>query len=315
MWGFLGGLASGVMNLFGGRETANAQAESNRINAEASRLNNQEQLAFAREQSAIQQAQAARNEQNQREFAQSSLQWKAADARAAGIHPIYAMGAAGSSFSPVSIAGGSLNLSSPNHRPETGMGDAISRSGQSFGRAIQAAQPRDAQLDAIAQAQQTLQTQNMGLQNELLSAQVAKAKQELLARPAMPSLTSRYGIDGQPATTFADRWPSVSFSEKNERVSRQPGQPHREAFSVADLGHANTAGGGYSAIPSKDAQERMEDNWLQQIMWLYRNNILPSIGINESPPPVPAPPGTHWRYHPFYQEYRPHRRNRFGMSY
>lgn len=309
MLGFLGGLASGVMNLIGGSMNRDAQADANRVTA----ANNAAQLEFAREQSAIQQAQALRNEAQQREFAQSSLQWKAADARAAGIHPIYAMGAAGSSFSPVSIAGGSVSLSPPI--AETGMGDAVARSGQSFGRAIQAAQPRGAQLDAVAAAQQALTTQRLGLENELLSAQIAKARQEILTKPTMPSLASRYGIEGQGSTTFADRWPRVTFEEKNERVSRYPGQPHREAFSVADVGHSNTAGGGYSAIPSKDVQERMEDNWLQQIMWLYRNNILPSIGINESPPPVPAPPGTHWRYHPFYQEYRPHRKNRFGMSY
>lgn len=309
MWNFLGSLASGVMGLFGGSSNRDAQREANQVTAQ----NNAAQLAFAREQSQIQQAQALRNEQQQREFAQSSLQWKAEDARKAGIHPIYAMGAAGSSFSPVSIAGGSVSLSPPI--AETGMGDALQKSGQSFGRAIQAAQPRDAQLEAVAHAQQTLQTQRLGLENELLSAQIAKAKQEILASPAMPSLAARYGIEGQPGTTFADRWPKTTWEEKNERVSRYPGQPHREAFSVADVGHSNTAGGGYSAIPSKDVQERMEDNWLQQIMWLYRNNILPSIGINESPPPVPAPPGTHWRYHPFYQEYRPHKRNRFGMSY
>lgn len=48
-------------------------------------------------------AQADANAQNlaaQREFAQMGLRWKVADARAAGLHPLSAIGASGASFSP-----------------------------------------------------------------------------------------------------------------------------------------------------------------------------------------------------------------------
>jgi len=283
----IGDIISGIGSLVGGY-----------MNSEANR-----------EAAAVQERNAIRNIEMQREFAQSGIQWKAEDARKAGIHPLYAMGAAGASFAPVSVAG----------IPNTSMGDALSKSSQHIGRAVQAAQTRDDQAVAISRQAQQLQLTNAGLQNELLAAQVAKAKQELVVSPAMPSLNARYGIEGQPATTFSERfgsWPKTSWEEKNERVSREPGAPHREAFSVADVGHANTAGGGYSAIPSKDVQERIEDNWLQQIMWMYRNNILPSIGFNESPPNVPVPKGYDaWRYHPIHQEYRPHKRGWLGLHY
>lgn len=295
-WDFFGNLASGVLGLVGGKLSSDATSEANQANAAAAERN------------------AIRNIEYQKEFAKSGIQWRAEDAQKAGIHPIYALGAGGASFSPVSIAGGEA-------RPNTGMGDALQRSGQSFGRAIQAAEPRDAQLDAVAKASTQLQLTNAGLQNELLAAQVAKAKQELLTKPAMPSLSQRYGMEGQGSTAGGSgisaneyvkgNWPDQEWKEKAERVPRQPGQPYREAFSVADIGHANTAGGGYSAIPSKDVQERIEDNFLQQVMWMFRNNLLPSIGINESPPPVAAPPGKVWRYHPFYQEYRLHNRGKY----
>jgi hypothetical protein len=46
---------------------------------------------------------ARRNAALQREFAQNSLQWKAADAKAAGLHPLAALGASGYSASPVYV--------------------------------------------------------------------------------------------------------------------------------------------------------------------------------------------------------------------
>jgi hypothetical protein len=40
------------------------------------------------------------NEANQREFAQMGIQWKVADAKAAGLHPLYALGGSGATYSP-----------------------------------------------------------------------------------------------------------------------------------------------------------------------------------------------------------------------
>lgn len=42
----------------------------------------------------------ARNEQTQREFAQNAIQWRVADAKKAGLHPLFALGGGGASFSP-----------------------------------------------------------------------------------------------------------------------------------------------------------------------------------------------------------------------
>lgn len=41
-----------------------------------------------------------------KEFAQNSIQWKVADAKKAGIHPLAALGSQGSYFSPSSVSGG-----------------------------------------------------------------------------------------------------------------------------------------------------------------------------------------------------------------
>ena len=42
----------------------------------------------------------------QREFAQNGIRWKVADAEAAGIHPLAALGAQTTPYQPVSIGGG-----------------------------------------------------------------------------------------------------------------------------------------------------------------------------------------------------------------
>lgn len=65
-----------------------------------------------------------RNIDMQREFAQQGIQWKVADAKAAGVHPLYALGAQTHSFSPIQVG-------SP-------LGQAIGEMGQDIGRAFNA---------------------------------------------------------------------------------------------------------------------------------------------------------------------------------
>lgn len=73
--------------------------------------------------------QAAQNAALQREFAQNSIRWRVADAKAAGVHPLFAMGGPSATYSPAPIT--------------THMADAISGAGQDLSRAVtaQASQP------------------------------------------------------------------------------------------------------------------------------------------------------------------------------
>lgn len=70
---------------------------------------------------------AAQNIALQKEFAQQGIQWKVADAKAAGIHPLAALGANTTSFSPVTAG-------TEAHQPD------LSSLGQSLGRAFKASQ-------------------------------------------------------------------------------------------------------------------------------------------------------------------------------
>lgn len=125
---------------------------------------------------------AAQNLAAQREFAQSGIRWKVADAKAAGVHPLFALGAQTTSFTPQSVGGGDA------------MGDAVASASQSFGRAAQAAMTSDER--AASTALTTLQMEKAGLENELLRTEIVGKKRAMLG-PAMPSLAKGGALPGQ----------------------------------------------------------------------------------------------------------------------
>ena len=84
------------------------------------------------------------NYQAQKEFAQNGIRWRVADAKAAGIHPLYALGASTNSYSPVSGYAG-----------DNGISQAASEFGQGISRAVQAKMTRDER--EAAQARQEMQ--------------------------------------------------------------------------------------------------------------------------------------------------------------
>jgi len=106
-------------------------------------------------------AQALRQEALQKEFAQSGIQWKVKDAEAAGIHPLYALGANTASYQPTNVGGGAADFS------------FIGEAGQNIGRAIDATRSTPASTLAL-QATKT-QIEGLQLDNELKRTQLASA--------------------------------------------------------------------------------------------------------------------------------------------
>lgn len=103
----------------------------------------------------------------QREFAQNSIQWKVEDAKKAGLHPLYALGANTTSFQP-SLVGSNF-------------GDM----GQDVSRAVEQISSEGGRAgNKVADA---LQLENMGLQNDLLRSQIARLNQGGQVAPPMPS--------------------------------------------------------------------------------------------------------------------------------
>lgn len=137
--GGAGQLAGGIAGLFGGSRS-NYDPVADRIA--------QQNLAF------------------QQAAATQGIRWKVADAKAAGIHPLFALGAPTFNPSPVSYQG--AQSSSPD------IGSALSSMGQGVGRAVAATQTKEERLETASQMVMQRQAIERGdLQNELLRAQIA----------------------------------------------------------------------------------------------------------------------------------------------
>lgn len=249
--------------MLGGFLNRNAQADANAANAAA----------------------ADRNIQLQKEFAQSGIQWKVADAEKAGVHPLYALGAPTSSFSPVSIGA----------QPESGVATGLAQAGQDVSRAIHSTRSATQRTDAVTQTANALTLKNMELRNQLLSVQIAKLGADQVGPPMPTTGDNNYAIPGQTST----------YGIKPKPLETAPGDistPSQEAGSVTDRGHSQT-GTGYAPYPSKDLKERIEDVLPYELEHFYRNRILPSLG-QRLQAPFPAPPGKDWWWNTAFQEYQ-----------
>lgn len=220
----------------------------------------------------------------QKEFAQSGIQWKTEDARKAGIHPLYALGANTVSFSPVSVGSSVPDFS------------GIASAGQDLGRAIDATRSTSARAGAVNATMQQLQLTRMGLENELLASQIAKVRQS--TQPPMPTGGDQYRIEGQAESGLMTVNPM-------EATTSAPGVPSQEPGAINDLGYARTPTG-WAVVPSKDVKQRIEDQMLSELAWELRNRVAPSIYSDYYQPPSGVKPASNerWWFNPVMGEYQ-----------
>lgn len=113
----------------------------------------------------------------QKQFAQKGIQWKVEDAKKAGIHPLFALGANTVSYQPSNVG--------------SSLGSALSEMGAGIDRSRAAASeagPRGA-VGALA-------LERAGLENDLLRAQIAseiRRSSPPAVGPAMPSVHTPAG--------------------------------------------------------------------------------------------------------------------------
>lgn len=156
---------------------------------------------------------AAQNIALQKQFAQEGIRWKVDDARQAGIHPLYALGANTVSFSPVSIgSSGQSNWS-----------DTLAGMGQDIGRAVNATRTQGERTDAFTTSMQEAQLEGARLDNDIKRASLASSVQRITqqANPPMPTeLVPR-------ADKFEDRPRLASGSGE---INTDPGYANAEDF-------------------------------------------------------------------------------------
>lgn len=226
--------------------------------------------------------------QKQEQFAKEGLTWKIDDAfrNADRVHPIYSMGASGPTFSPVSM----------NFQSSNALGEAVAGAGQDISRAMFST--ASAPVRELSLKLATAQVEGVQLDNDIKRAQLASEVGRLRqnATPPFPVPGDNWSLPGQAQSEYV----------KPKALEVAPGAasaPNMEGGSITDVGIARTKDG-FAPVPSKDVKERIEDNLPQEWMHFYRNNILPSFGVNLSPPPFKAPEGKEWWFNTFRQEYQ-----------
>lgn len=206
----------------------------------------------------------------QREFAQMGIRWKVDDAKAAGIHPLYALGAQTHSYSPVSVGGGG------NWLGEMGqdISSAIARQQSQEERREQLAREafRQAELDKMnrmtweedirLRRQQILGQQ---LQNDL-------ARQELTRKVINAPTQTGPGFpdNAVPAVGAVQMKPSEQTSRSGiDSSSTAASNPMWDSIEIAP--------GEHWSLPTQDMDSRMEafgELWkaiLTPYAWYRRN--------------------------------------------
>lgn len=127
-----------------------------------------------------------REYRQQKEFAQSGIQWRVRDAEKAGIHPLYAIGAQTTSYQPQSVGGGDYSF----------LGEA----GQNIGRAIDATRSNPAKAEALALTASQLQLEGLKLDNDFKRMQLVSASRLVNqgANPGLPGVLTTSDIMGMP---------------------------------------------------------------------------------------------------------------------
>lgn len=217
---------------------------------------------------------ADRNRRDQERFAKQGIRWRVADAKKAGIHPLYALGANTHSASPVSV------------------GSSLGAAGQNIDRALDAGRTKGQQLQ-----QRLLKTQIDGqeIENQLKASELARLQQS--PSNALP------GDDSGISPDILGRAPVPRVEITPVRVGANArGRAAQEAGSVTSFGFARTADGGLVAVPSRDMKDRIEDNIFLETEWAFRNQLMPFVSSDKARAMAPTtkdyplPRGFKWVY-------------------
>ena len=262
MWGSIaGGIGAAVGGVAGLISSGQSQANAAKLN----------QLNYA----------------HQKEFAQNGIRWKVADAKAAGLHPLAALGASTAQYTPATAIGDSPDWS------------FLADAGQSIGRAVDA---KRTQQERVEQQQKqdaafALKAENQKAENDLIRAQTASIQQDMVLRqakaseqavrtqqqvPAMPSL----GRDGSVIPGQGDATSPAGIEAKPaEIVVNDPQTRTAEAGSHPDKRWLRTSTGGYQPVRSEAAQNALEDDIVGSFRYDMRNGLANMANSQDNAPP------------------------------
>lgn len=274
---FIGPAISGVTSLVGNTLGF--------LSAEASREN---QTRMSQAQIDLQRELATRNEYMQQLFASNQLQWKAQDARNAGIHPVFAMGA--TPFVPSGSSGGGIPL------PGDGGGEFLSRMGQDIGRAVNqysTNRERSQQLELqkeqlmLARDRAMLENERTAAETQLVYSQIARLNRQGQVGPALPSISSgQFPSEGGAVGMRM----GASEVKPNEIIAANPSSPFSGAGAPNPyVQWVRSSPGGLRAMPAKPpGGTGPEDEFGAPLMieFLLDNRFGPYLGSSTMKPPL-----------------------------
>lgn len=231
MFSFLGPLLGAATNLFG-MKMAGDDADDARAFQASQAANNE----------ALQREFWQKNADLQREFAQSGIRWRVQDAKAAGVHPLFALSGGGASYSPQAVVGSSSDYVSDRS------GEYLSRMGQDIGRAISATQT---QTERTSDQLTALGLERAQLENDLLKAQIAKTTG--MIGPPMPKMSSSSNAVGGDS-----RYGSWE-AEPHAVTTTFPGAPGHAAGAARPYMQWNRSATGLLASPVKDSNVEVDE--------------------------------------------------------
>lgn len=187
----------------------------------------------------------------QREFARMGIRWKVEDAKAAGIHPLAALGASTHGASP------SFQVGEADHS----MSNMVKDMGQNVSRAMAATQTAEERMFTV------LRAESLDLDNQLKQVELDRLRQ---VGPSFPKLSGDPWLMGQGDGTKGlglddGRVIDVPF----QRVVSEPRAPHKESGAISDMQIVRTKGG-YAVVPGRDVKTAIEDSPMEW-QWLMRN--------------------------------------------
>lgn len=223
------------------------------------------------------QTQNALDDRNwQREVFYNQIRARTADAKLAGIHPLYALGAPSFSPSPTAIYGGDSGGGAD-------VGSAFRNMGQGLERAIAAGQTKEERVATAFEIRRQQQQLEYGdLQNELLRQQINKTANPAQLGPGLPANVGDGRVEVKP----------------NEIISADPRAAHKTAGQHPGTEYVRMPDGGMMPTPAKplNIDEVSSPGWLT---WMWQNKLLPFFDSNVGrPSDRDLPPGAYrWQYH------------------
>lgn len=218
---------------------------------------------------------ASMNYEAQKEFAQNGIRWKVEDAKRAGIHPLYALGASTQGYFP-----------SGGYTGDYGIADAAAHLGQGFERAQQAKmtkEERDKQdvRDAI---QDMAALEDLNQKRRMNDVQIRLANSEIFRNfalstnalrktglpPAMPS--GKSGVIAGQGNSYAT---GQTTPEISSVVTSEKGTPSVQAGIPPDVRFYRTISGGRAPLPTEEAGDAMDAALGSGLQWSFRNNLVP----------------------------------------